>query len=152
MRKNLHHARKNLPQISVQLAHKIVTLVKIFQRVDAILKLFCLWSGIHCQLPISRHARVFVQARLSRDCRQHSLVGQVVFCFCICSVILLAQPKRRILSSIVIGTMPSYRCSSVVEVCLFFFFACCSSFSSSLQEDVLPDCCGIFATERARSL
>ena len=38
----------------------------------------------------------------------------------ICSATLLAQPKRRILSSIAIGTTPNFRCSTLVGVwCLF---------------------------------
>ena len=43
------------PHISIQFAHKVVTLVKFFQRVDVISKLLCR------QLPIARHAKVLVQ-------------------------------------------------------------------------------------------
>ena len=71
VRKNLQHTSKNLPQISIQFAHKVVTLVKFFQRMMSSRNP---WSDINSQLPIARHARVFVQARLSKDCRQHLLV------------------------------------------------------------------------------
>ena len=74
---------KNCPQISIQFAHKIVTLVKLCQRIDVTSKLLCPWSGRKSQHPIARHAGVFVQASLSNDYRQH-LLGQIVFWSLLC--------------------------------------------------------------------
>ena len=59
VRKNLRHTKK-LPLISVQFAHKVVTLVRFFQRVDVISKSLRPWSGMDFQFPITLHARAFV--------------------------------------------------------------------------------------------
>ena len=114
VRRNLRHAeKKDLPQISVQFAHKLVGLVTFLQRIDVISKLFWPWVDINCQLSFARHARVLVQTCLSENRCQNLLVREWSP-FGICHAILLTQPRRRILSSIVIGT-PSSRCDSLFE-------------------------------------
>ena len=59
--------------------------------------------------------KVRVQTCLPPNCRQHLLVGKVVVLNCPAN--LLAQPQRRIVSSIVIGTKPSFRCTSLFGIC-----------------------------------
>ena len=87
---------------SVLLAYKFVPFVKFPQQVDVISELFGPWSGRNCQLPLTRHARVFLQVYLSIH---------------VCPMIAArtdGKGRPRILSSIAIGMMCCF-CGSLSQ-------------------------------------
>ena len=74
--------------------------------------MLCPCSGTTCQLPIARCAGIWLKIAASTCWWDKSS-------FCICCAILLALPRRRILSPLAIGTIQSVRRTSLAGTCFF---------------------------------
>ena len=102
---------KHLPQVSIQFPNQVVTFVEFSQSHNVVSKLLRPWSRINCQLSVARHASVFVQTCLLPN-MPPALTGETSRLSC-----LLTQPNRRIPNSIAMGTIPSFRCSTLIRIC-----------------------------------
>ena len=133
---------KNLPQVFMQRAQKN-------RHPHQILSASC--RHLETALPMEWHRLSAVPTRLSQNCHPKLLVEQIVFFVFDLSSFGPAQPRRRILSSITTGTIPSFRCSTLIRIC-------CSVPSSPrhckepLQGAVLPTNSGMLPAGRAQSL